>query len=127
MFLFIFTSLSEIGLFYYKPKDIFCQHKNNYLRRVAAPGHIASVPLPSFQENKKNNESFHIASIAQRRADVRSRYIRFYSITENSISILSPMKISSQRKIIVIALSATLSHDFETAMEKRTFSAFSTA
>ena len=143
MFLFIFTSLSEIGLFYYKPKDIFCQHKNNYLResplpiilplfpslisrkqknnesfhiasiaqrRVAAHNHIASVPLPSFQENKKttnhypslkshsgesplpvilplfpslisrkqkNNESFHIASIAQRRVAVRSYYICF--------------------------------------------------
>lgn len=53
MFLFIFTSLSEIGLFYYKPKDIFCQHKNNYLRRVAAPDHIASVSLPHFKKTKK--------------------------------------------------------------------------
>ena len=76
MFLFIFTSLSEIGLFYYKPKDIFCQHKNNYLRRVAAPDHIASVILPSFQENKKQ-QTLSVASISQRQVTVRSYYICF--------------------------------------------------
>jgi len=115
--------LSEIGLFYYKPKDIFCQHKNNYLRRVAATGHIASVSLPHFKKTKKQRIILH-----RFHSKTASRvHCRVISVSIQLLKILSLIKISSQRKIIVIALPATLFHDFETAMEKRTFSAFSTA